>query len=328
MTLSHCAPAVGADRRRRPPLSLRIELAGWMLTLLIGGAITAAPAGAQSRDSGARESQGPSGTLPAPTLTVEDIGRLVQAGISEDLIIAKLRKNGKAFDLSTDELLRLKKAGVSDRILNVMMDPGQPAPAQAEVSSVAVPAAGTPAPGIPDEVGVYWTEHNGELHRVEGIAVSNKRTGSTFASKMTLGIKRMRVNAQLNGPHAQLRIKERQPQFYFYLPGFTGVAVFTLALCLGANLTIFAAVDSILLRSLPFPHADRLVTVFHSYPKSGSPHSAASLPNYYDYREKIKSFASTAIITRDSEHAIIGAPGSPYRVERDRVSPEFFSTLG
>jgi hypothetical protein len=189
-----------------------------MLTLVISGAITAAPAGAQSRDSGARESQGPSGTLPAPTLTVEDIGRLVQAGISEDLIIAKLRKNGKAFDLSTDELLRLKKAGVSDRILNVMMDPGQPAPAQAEVSSVAVPAAGTPAPGIPDEVGVYWTEHNGELHRVEGIAVSNKRTGSTFASKMTLGIKRMRVNAQLNGPHAQLRIKERQPQFYFYLP--------------------------------------------------------------------------------------------------------------
>jgi hypothetical protein len=83
---------------------------------------------------------------------------------------------------------------------------------------VAVPAAGTPAPGIPDEVGVYWTEHNGELHRVEGIAVSNMRTGSTFASRMTLGIKRMRINAQLNGPHAQIRIKERQPQFYFYLP--------------------------------------------------------------------------------------------------------------
>jgi hypothetical protein len=189
-----------------------------MLTLVISGAITAALAGAQSHDSGARESQGQSGTQPAPTLTVEDIGRLVQAGISEDLIIAKLRKNGKAFDLSTDELLRLKKAGVSDRILNVMMDPGQPAPAQAAVSSVAVPAAGTPAPGIPDEVGVYWMDHNGELHRIEGIAVSNMRTGSTFVSGMTLGIKRMRINAQLNGPHAQMRIKERQPQFYFYLP--------------------------------------------------------------------------------------------------------------
>ncbi len=111
-------------------------------------------------------------------------------------------------------------------------------------------------------------------------------------------------------------------------PGFTAVAVFTLALCLGANLTIFAVVNSILFRPLPFPNADRLVTAFHSYPKGGSPHSAASLPNYYDYRERIKAFASTAIITRMSEQAIVGAPGAPYRVERDRVSPEFFSALG
>ncbi|MGA2579283.1 MAG: ABC transporter permease [Bryobacteraceae bacterium] len=111
-------------------------------------------------------------------------------------------------------------------------------------------------------------------------------------------------------------------------PGFTAVAVFTLALCLGANLTIFAVVDSILLRSLPFPHADRLVTAFHSYPKIGTPHSTASLPNYYDYREKIKAFASTAIITENSGPAVVGAAGSPYTVERDSVSPEFFSTLG
>ncbi len=110
--------------------------------------------------------------------------------------------------------------------------------------------------------------------------------------------------------------------------GFTAVAMLTLALCLGANLTIFAVVDSILLRPLPFPHADRLVTAFHSYPKSGVPHGSASLPNYYDYRERIKAFASTAIITESSERAIVGAPGSPYSVERDRVSPEFFSTLG
>src|ERR1039458_10500853 len=55
---------------------------------------------------------------------------------------------------------------------------------------------------------------------------------------------------------------------------------------------------------------------------------SASLPNYYDYREKIKAFASTAIITENSEPAIVGAAGSPYRVERDRVSPEFFDTLG
>jgi predicted permease len=111
-------------------------------------------------------------------------------------------------------------------------------------------------------------------------------------------------------------------------PGFTAATVLTLSICLGANLSIFAVIDSILLRPLPFPDAKRLVTTVNSYPLAGSPHSAASLPNYYDYRKKIKAFASTAIITRTSEYAIVGATGSPRRVERDRVSPEFFQTLG
>src|ERR1700722_2390045 len=46
-------------------------------------------------------------------------------------------------------------------------------------------------------------------------------------------------------------------------PGFTTTALLTLAICLGANLTIFAVMDSILLRPLPFPKADQLVTIFN-----------------------------------------------------------------
>src|SRR5579863_1203454 len=52
-------------------------------------------------------------------------------------------------------------------------------------------------------------------------------------------------------------------------PGFTITALLTLAICLGANLTIFAVMDSILLRPLPFPDPGRLVTMFNSYPKAG-----------------------------------------------------------
>src|SRR3977135_2411944 len=52
-------------------------------------------------------------------------------------------------------------------------------------------------------------------------------------------------------------------------PGFTATALLTLALCIGANLTIFAVVDSVLLRPLPFPDANRLVTVYNTYPKAG-----------------------------------------------------------
>ena len=108
--------------------------------------------------------------------------------------------------------------------------------------------------------------------------------------------------------------------------GFTATVLLTLALCIGANVAIFAVVDAILVRPLPFPGGDRLVTTINSYPKAGADRSSASLPNYYDRRVSIKAFASTAIHQEGS--AIIGEAGAPNRIKRDRVSPEFFATLG
>ncbi len=108
-------------------------------------------------------------------------------------------------------------------------------------------------------------------------------------------------------------------------PGFTAVAVLTLALCLGANLVIFAVVDSVLLRPLPFREPDRLVTTINAYPKAGVPRSGSSLPNYYDRRETIAAFEKTAI---RGGTVIVGEAGSPERVQIERVSPDFFTTLG
>jgi len=108
-------------------------------------------------------------------------------------------------------------------------------------------------------------------------------------------------------------------------PGFTTTAIATLALCLGANLAIFAVVDAILVRSLPFPEPDRLVTVFNSYPTAGVERAAASIPNYLDRRGAIKAFASVALYRDDS--SIVGGAGAPNRVPMARVSPEFFQTL-
>jgi predicted permease len=109
-------------------------------------------------------------------------------------------------------------------------------------------------------------------------------------------------------------------------PGFTATALATLAICLGANLTIFAAVDSILLRPLPFPAADRLVSVFNTYPKAGVQNDGCSLPNYYERRGRIAAFTALAVYHEDT--AIVGEPGSTEREPITRVSPDFFSTLG
>src|SRR4030095_3891345 len=109
-------------------------------------------------------------------------------------------------------------------------------------------------------------------------------------------------------------------------PGFTAAAVLTLALCVGANVVIFAVVDSVLLRPLPFREPDRLVTTINAYPKAGAPRAASSLPNYYDRREAIAAFEKTAAIRNGT--AIVGEEGSPKRVQIERVTPEFFATLG
>jgi predicted permease len=109
-------------------------------------------------------------------------------------------------------------------------------------------------------------------------------------------------------------------------PVFTLTAVGTMALCLGANLAIFAVVDSVLLRKLPFPEGDRLVGVFNTYPRAGVPDDGISITNYYERRGHIPAFQSLAIHRETT--AIVGEPGATAREHICLVSPEFFATLG
>jgi predicted permease len=109
-------------------------------------------------------------------------------------------------------------------------------------------------------------------------------------------------------------------------PGFAATALATLALCIGANLTIFAAVNSVLLRPLPFPDAGRLMSVFNTYPKAGVPNDGCSLTNYYERRGHIAAFASVAAY-RDGT-AVVGEAGATELESITRVSPDFFPTLG
>ena len=109
-------------------------------------------------------------------------------------------------------------------------------------------------------------------------------------------------------------------------PAFTAAALLTLAVCLGANLTIFAVIDSVLLRPLPFPEPERLMTIFNTYPKAGVERDGSSLTNYYERRGRIPAFASLSIYRHATE--IVGEPGSTEREPTMRVSADFFSTLG
>jgi predicted permease len=109
-------------------------------------------------------------------------------------------------------------------------------------------------------------------------------------------------------------------------PAFTLTAVSTLALCLGATVAIFAVVDAILLRPLPFPAPDRLVVIYNTYPQAGVPDDGASVANYYERRHAFPQLAGVSLF-RDGA-GIIGEPGANEREYLTRVTPEFFATLG
>jgi len=109
-------------------------------------------------------------------------------------------------------------------------------------------------------------------------------------------------------------------------PAFTLTALATVAICLGANLSIFAVIDSVLLRPLPFPQPDRLVTIYNTYPKAGVENDGSSITNYYERRGNIPAFESLSMYMERAE--TVGDPGSMHQEEIVRISPEFFTTLG
>jgi len=77
-------------------------------------------------------------------------------------------------------------------------------------------------------------------------------------------------------------------------PGFTIVAVITLALGIGANTAIFSAVNAVLLRPLPYPNSSQLVRIWATDLRNGSQHDVASYPDFADWAAQNHSFQQVA----------------------------------
>ena len=107
-------------------------------------------------------------------------------------------------------------------------------------------------------------------------------------------------------------------------PGFTLVAVLTLALGVGANTAIFSVVNAVLLRPLPFKDADRLVSVYET--TQNNPRDYISVPNLDDYRAQTRSFEAFTTFVPQSVN-LTGA-GEPDRVRGGFVTSSFFKVFG
>jgi putative ABC transport system permease protein len=109
-------------------------------------------------------------------------------------------------------------------------------------------------------------------------------------------------------------------------PGFTVFAVLALALGLGANAAIFSVVDAVLLRSLPFRNADRLVELWEDASHFGFPLAPLAPANSVDWKRRNHVFEDMAALKGDL-YALTGA-GTPEQVEGSPVTANLFPLLG
>jgi predicted permease len=107
-------------------------------------------------------------------------------------------------------------------------------------------------------------------------------------------------------------------------PGFTAIAILTLALGVGANTTLFSVLNGVLLNPLPHPHSEQLMAVYASTP--GVERGPAVYLNFLDWRRDGRSFSSMAIYRNQDYNLIETAEAE--RLSGYMISADFFSTLG
>ena len=166
-----------------------MRLPSAFLVLLVATIVTAVPVKAQ---------QG---------LTNADIVKMQSAGLSENIILASVNGQPAAYDTSTDGLLALKKAGVSDAVVAAMIS--RNAAMKSGVSNPAgtnMPAAAPsgPPPGV-DEVGVYYQDKNKAWRSVPSEIV-NTKSGGLLKSIASDGIVKGDMNGHIKGAQSGTKL--------------------------------------------------------------------------------------------------------------------------
>lgn len=107
-------------------------------------------------------------------------------------------------------------------------------------------------------------------------------------------------------------------------PGFTLIAVLTLALGIGATSALFSVVNGVLLNPLPYPHSERLIVIYARI--AGLDSAPVEYPNFLDWQRDSRSFASMAAYRNEDYNYVGNSEGE--RLSGYMISASFFDTLG
>ena len=159
------------------------------------------------------------------SLTLEELVHLVKSGVSEEIVIATIKKNAKPFDLNSDEILELKKSGVSQTVIKYLLDPTAPyaPPTPPPNPPAAVPVQAPPPPPpptdplalkVPLEAGIYYLIGDHEFVRLDSRPVVPFKQPGKVMPLLSAGVMKGHVVGSVIGPAARTRVAGRPLIFY------------------------------------------------------------------------------------------------------------------
>lgn len=142
-------------------------------------------------------------------LTKQDALQLTQLSLGDDAIVAKISADKVDFDLSTDDMIELRKQGVSSAVIAAMISNRYQEKAELSLDS--------PDPRIPHPAGLYALQDIGGPHmkRMEPTVTNQAKTGGILGYALTGGIASMSVKAAIQKETSTVPVS-RQPRFYFF----------------------------------------------------------------------------------------------------------------
>ena len=192
---------------KKVKISARIGLRTIVLTLLLFGAF-----------------QTISAQTGSEVLSNDSVISMVKAGLGTNVIVNKIRTSKTRFNLTTNELIRLKESGVNEEVLMAMQgyseSADQPSNETRSRSVVTSTHDDLNDPATPHDIGIYlYTEKSGvrRMTELESNAVTGGRVAGMAGTKLTYGIWMSKNKVKIPGSSANLLVKDPQPIFYFYL---------------------------------------------------------------------------------------------------------------
>jgi hypothetical protein len=150
----------------------------------------------------------------AETLTLESIITLTSAGIGDEAVIAKIKTSGERYDLSADQMIMLKKKGVSGAVIASMLNAGADKPAKFVALSL-----DSPDPTVPHSTGVDFYDartQSPKMVRIDATVSNQAKTGGIIGYALTGGIASLSVKAVIPNASARVKAGRLQQVFYFF----------------------------------------------------------------------------------------------------------------